>query len=153
MLLSTVGALGGLYLGWRYYGPSAFDPTQHKDPVAARFPRYFSLAEDRFRIDEFYDATIVRGTRLTARGAEWLDQKVISRAVQLTSQLVKGVSWLARLADEQLLNGSFDRSCNGVRWSSRWSSRLQSGRIQSYLKIVGSSLLVLTLVVIWISRS
>lgn len=153
MLLSTVGALGGLYLGWRYFGPDTFDPARQSDPIAERFPRYFSLAADRFRIDEFYDATVVRGTRLAAQGAEWLDQKVISRAVRLTSQLVKSISWLARLADEQLLNGSFDRSCNGVRWGSRWSSRLQSGHIQTYLKIVGSTMAVLTLIVIWISRS
>jgi NADH-quinone oxidoreductase subunit L len=153
MILSSVIALGGIVAGWWFYRSESFQAGKQKDPIHAMFPRFFSAASNRFGVDEFYQATILRATSGSAKAADLLDKLVIHRVVIFFSLIVKAVSWTTRFTDEHLVNGLFDQGCKGVRLSARGASRIQSGQIQSYLKIVGSSLVILALFIVWISRS
>lgn len=153
MVISSAIALGGIGAGWWFYRAESFCPPKQQDPINAMFPRFFSAASNRFRVDEFYQATILRATTLSASAADLLDKMVIHRIVLFFSVIVRAISWATRFTDEHVVNGLFDQGCKGVRLSARGASRIQSGQIQSYLKIVGSSLVFLALVVVWISRS
>lgn len=153
MLLSSVIALGGIGVAWWLYQAKAFQPGRQTDPIQARLPRFFDFAEKRFLVDEFYDSSIIRGTRALAAASDAFDRLIVQRIVSTVTVLTRGGAWLARLIDEHLVNGVFDWSCRGVRLSARIASLLQGGHPQRYLKIVGSSLALLTLFIIWMSRS
>jgi NADH-quinone oxidoreductase subunit L len=55
--LSVAVAAGGLWLGWTWYAKQggAF-PAR----IAARYPAAYALVAEKFRVDELYDAVIVR---------------------------------------------------------------------------------------------
>ena len=153
MMISSVIAIGGIAAAWRFYRADAFDPANQTDPVQRRLPRFFSFAERRFNIDECYQATVIRGTGALATAADFLDRQVFHQIVVVCSLIVRAIAWASRLTDEHLVNGLFDRSCEGVGIGARVVSQIQSGQAQRYLKIVGSSLVFLTVVIVWISRS
>jgi NADH-quinone oxidoreductase subunit L len=62
------------------------------------------------------------------------------------------VSVLYRSLDVMVVNQGFDRGCQGVTRGGRILSRLQNGRAQSYLRIVGLAFVALVLFLIWGKR-
>jgi len=67
----------------------------------------------------------------------------------LVSYAVLGLSVVNRFFDELVINLSFDQSCDGVTQGGKLMSRLQGGRVQNYLRIIGIALTVLVLILIW----
>ena len=59
---------------------------------------------------------------------------------------------LDRSLDVFVVNPGFDQGCRGVVRSGQILSRLQNGRTQSYLRIVGIVFAVLVLFLIWGKR-
>jgi NADH-quinone oxidoreductase subunit L len=66
--------------------------------------------------------------------------------------LVVGLSGLNRLVDSFVVNPGFDQGCRNVTRGGQLLSRLQSGRTQSYLRIVGIAFAALVLFLIWGKR-
>lgn len=152
MILSSVIAIGGMAVGWWLYHESRFNPAKLKDPLRRMLPRYFTLAENRFFVDECYEVTVLRWSKFTGTVAELVDRQVFSRVVRFTVWVVLGVAWATRFTDEHLVNAGFDRSCQGLRRSSSLLAKIQSGHIQTYLKIVGASLVIIALVAVFLDR-
>ena len=69
--------------------------------------------------------------------------------VTIISYLTLGFSLVSRAFDEFVINLGFDQSCDGVSRSGRLMSRLQDGRVQNYLRILGLGLVALVLFLIW----
>jgi NADH-quinone oxidoreductase subunit L len=63
--------------------------------------------------------------------------------------LVLGVSMLDRSLDVSVVNRGFDQGCRNVTRGGQLLSRLQSGRTQSYLRVVGIAFAALVLFLIW----
>ncbi len=63
--LSTAVAAGGLLLAWKWY---TRDAGREPEAIARALPGPYALVRDKFRVDEIYDAVIVRPFRLLARG-------------------------------------------------------------------------------------
>jgi NADH-quinone oxidoreductase subunit L len=57
------------------------------------------------------------------------------------------------LIDEYVVNPGFDEGCAKLREGGGLFSRLQSGQIQSYLRVIGISLAALVLLLAWGWRS
>jgi NADH-quinone oxidoreductase subunit L len=55
--LSVAVAGGGLWLGWTWYARQGGAVPAR---LAARYPAAYALVADKFRVDELYDALIVR---------------------------------------------------------------------------------------------
>ena len=51
--------------------------------------------------------------------------------------------------DRFVIDLGFDQSCNGVSRGGKLMSRLQTGRVQNYLRVVGVALVVLVLFLVW----
>ncbi|MBI2896799.1 MAG: NADH-quinone oxidoreductase subunit L [Deltaproteobacteria bacterium] len=92
---SSVIALAAMGFAWIWYrrGPSA-----EAERLAARVPGLYALVLDKWRIDELYEATIVRSLRWLARaGHEAIDKLLIdgimvhgvAGAVNLTGRVVR----------------------------------------------------------------
>jgi len=100
-------------------------------------------------VDEAYEWAFVRLNRWWARTCAWLDEIVWNGLVQLVSLVTIGLSWVNSLFDEKVVNGVFDEGCRRVNQGGGWMSRLQDGRVQTYLRIIGLALVVLVLFLIW----
>ena len=78
-----------------------------------------------------------------------MDDWIWNGVVRLASLIVLGVAWINRVFDEYVVNSSFDEACRRIARSGTLMSRLQNGRVQNYLRVLGVGLTVLALVLIW----
>jgi NADH-quinone oxidoreductase subunit L len=93
MVLATALALGGLGLGAALYLRQPEVPGR----IVARLGGLYGLVRDKFRIDELYDAVVVRPLfALAGFGARQVDQGMIDGAVNGAGVLVGATSGLWR---------------------------------------------------------
>ncbi|MBS1801492.1 MAG: NADH-quinone oxidoreductase subunit L [Acidobacteria bacterium] len=149
MFSSTALLLIGLATGWLLYSYKPAGTPQAPDALEQFSPRMFHLLRNGWFVDAFYAATFVRFTTWCAAACDWLDRWVFHGAVRLVSSLALGASWLSRSTDVFVVNRTFDQSCQGVALSGRLLSRLQGGRAQSYLRIIGIAFAGFVLFLIW----
>jgi NADH-quinone oxidoreductase subunit L len=149
MLSSTALLLIGLGIGWLLYGNKPADDHRASDALEQFTPRIFTILRNGWFVDAFYAATFVRFTIWCADACDWIDRWVFHGAVQLVSSLAFGASWLSRSTDVFVVNRTFDQGCQGVALGGRLLARLQSGRAQSYLRIIGIAFAGFVLFLIW----
>jgi NADH-quinone oxidoreductase subunit L len=149
MFSSTIILFLGLGLGWWFYGRKQIERAEAPDALESLQPQIFNVLRNGFFVDKFYEATIIRFNTWFAHACDWLDRWVWGGGVRLVIYLVLGISQLDRSLDVFVVNRGFDQSCRGVTRGGRILSRLQSGREQSYLSIVGIVFAALVLILIW----
>ena len=149
MVLSSVVVFAGLGIGWWLYGRKPMQKANEPD-VLERLPLGMHMwFAKKYGVDELYELTVIRFNAWFAKACAFLDQWVWGGAVQFVSYLTLGFSWISRAFDEFVINLGFDQSCGGVTRGGKWMSRLQDGRVQNYLRIIGVGLVVLVLFLIW----
>jgi NADH-quinone oxidoreductase subunit L len=149
MLLSSVVVFAGLGLGWWLYGWLPVRSADQPDALERFQPEVFALLRNKYFVDEIYQATVIRFNAWGARACDWLDYWVWNGVVQLFSLLVVGFAWLNRSFDEYVVNPGFDEGCRRFTRGGALMSRLQSGQVQAYLRLIGVALAVLVLFLIW----
>jgi NADH-quinone oxidoreductase subunit L len=149
MLSSTIILFLGLGLGWWFYGRKQIESAEAPDALDTLQPQIFNVVRNGFFVDSLYEATVIRFNTWCARACDWLDRWVWGGGVRLVIYLVVGISQLDRSLDVFVVNQGFDQSCRSVTRGGRILSRLQSGREQSYLSIVGIVFAALVLILIW----
>ena len=65
--------------------------------------------------------------------------------------LFRGGAQLSRLSDEYWVNGGFDKGCEELSNSGGLLARVQSGRVQTYLRLLALAVVVLAAILIWSS--
>jgi NADH-quinone oxidoreductase subunit L len=149
MFFSSIIVFLGLGLGWWFYGRTPIASAEAPDALERLQPQLFNLLQHKFYVDEFYQATFIRGNTWLSRVSDWLDRWIWHGAVRTVSYLVLGLSWLARSADTHVVNPCFDGGCHTVTAGGRLLARLQNGRTQNYLRLIGVAFAVLVLFLIW----
>jgi len=149
MVTSAVIVFTGLTLGWVLYGRRQRKTAEEKDVLEAAQPVVFTVLQNKYYIDEIYEATVIRLNAGAAVLCDFLDRWIFGGAVLLVTYLALGSAWLYRLMDEYLVNLGFDTGCESFRGSGGWLSKLQTGRVQTYLRVIGVALVVLVLILIW----
>jgi NADH-quinone oxidoreductase subunit L len=104
-------------------------------------------------VDEVYETSVIRFNAWGARACDWLDYWVWNGVVQLLSLMVVGFAWLNRLLDEYVVNPGFDEGCRRLTKGGSLMSGLQSGSVQTYLRLIGVALTVLVLFLVWGCRA
>ncbi len=149
MALSSVVVFAGLGVGWWLYGRKPIQKADEPD-VLERLPMgMHTWFAKKYGIDELYEMTVIRFNAWSARVCAFLDEWVWGGVVLLVSYAILGFSFVSRFFDELVINLGFDQSCDGVTRGGRLMSRLQDGRVQNYLRIIGVGLVVLVLFLIW----
>jgi len=151
MFASTVIALAGLGLGWWFYGRKPIEDAV-PDVLDRAQPQIFNVLRNAYFIDAFYRATFIRANTAFAHLSDFFDRWIWNGAVQFVSYLVIGLSWVNRSLDVFVVNPSFDEGCRTVSRGGRLLSYLQSGRTQSYLRVVGLAFAALVLFLLWGGR-
>jgi NADH-quinone oxidoreductase subunit L len=149
MTISSLVVFIGLGLGWWFYGRKPLEQSEQPDPLEQMRPDIFGLLRHKYYVDEVYEHTVIAFNAWFARACDWLDYWVWNGAVQVVSLLVVGISWVNCFCDEFVVNLGFDEGCKGVALGGRFLSRLQSGRVQNYLRVIGIALAALALLLIW----
>jgi len=141
--LSTAMALGGLFVGWLVYGRRPLKAGQ-ADP-ATRLGGLYTVLRNKYYIDEFYRATIIRFTLWLADTFFRIDdQWVIDPIVDAVGRFGRWLSdALRRFVDTPIVDGAVngvayvaDRCGQGLRLT-------QTGRVQNYLLVVLVTILLL----------
>ncbi|MDH5223349.1 MAG: hypothetical protein OEW46_01070, partial [Actinomycetota bacterium] len=143
-LLSTAGALLGLFAGYTLY-----KERKAQDPLQAPMGPMWNVLQQRYYIDAFYMRAIVVPVRDTWSGAvNWFNQTVIDGAVNGAALAARAmgqvVAWFDRTVIDGIVNGAgdtADRAGNVLKY-------LQTGNVQWYA--VGLFVGVIALSVIFI---
>jgi NADH-quinone oxidoreductase subunit L len=149
MIVSSLIVFAGLGLGWWLYGRRPIERATDPDALQRLQPGIFYALANRLYVDEFYDVTVIALARFGAAFAAWLDRWIWGGAVRLVSWMVIGLGWLDAGADRVVVNGGFDSACRDVARGGRLFSRLQSGRVQNYLRVLAGALVVLAVLLLW----
>jgi NADH-quinone oxidoreductase subunit L len=134
--LSTLAVAAGVGAGWWLYGRRPRADAGAPDPLAAAAPRLFRALERKFWIDEFYQATIIRGCHALARAADWLDRRLWAGASALLDALARAAAAIGRFTDESCINEGFDAASDGLAGTGRFWSRRHDGRVPTYVRVM-----------------
>jgi NADH-quinone oxidoreductase subunit L len=152
MLTSSLVVFLGLALGWWFYGRGTIVSAEQPDALERIQPRIFTLLEHQFYVDELYEATFIRFNAWAAFASDWLDRWVWGGGVRLVSGTVTALSRFNRLIDVNVVNSGFDAGCNGANLGARALSKLQDGKVQNYLRMIGAALVVFVIFLVWESK-
>ena len=149
MLASAAIVFTGLGLGWFLYGKRQRKTVAEKDVLEAAQPFIYKLLENKYYIDEIYEATVIRFNAFAAWLCNFADQWIFGGAVLLVKYITVGLAWLYRLTDEYFVNFGFDTGCEALREGGGGLSKLHTGRVQTYLRVIGVALVALIIFLIW----
>jgi NADH-quinone oxidoreductase subunit L len=149
MLSSSIIVFVGLGLGWWFYGRKPVPSAEAPDALERLQPQMFHLLRNKFYVDEFYQATFIRCNAWLSRVSDWFDRWIWNGAVLAVTYFVLGLSWLARSTDNYVVNPGFDEGCHTVTTGGKLLARLQNGRTQNYLRLVGVAFAGLVVLLIW----
>jgi NADH-quinone oxidoreductase subunit L len=144
MIVASLVSFAGIGAGWMMYGRRPLRAGD-ADPLA-RFQPLHRWLENRWYVDELYAATFVRATLLLAALSALLDRAIdaVVRTIAAVAQLASRAS---DVVDERLVKGGAFAVGAGVKKGGGGFSRLQGGRVQTYLSVVAVGAVVLVVVV------
>jgi NADH-quinone oxidoreductase subunit L len=152
LLTSCVIVVVGIGLGWALYGsksPAASQP----DVLERALPPVWAALRDRLYVDEFYAATVIAFYAWWAKVADWLDRRVFGGIVATVAWAFGLWAQLNRFLDANVVDSSFDKGCEELSTGGGLLSRVQSGRVQSYLRLLAIGIIALAAILIWSSRA
>ena len=152
LLTSCVIVVVGIGLGWLLYG-SKSPQAETPDVLEQAMPLPWKWLRDRLYIDELYGVTVIAFYAWWARVADWLDRRVWGGVVASVAWAFGLWAQLNRFLDANVVDGSFDKGCEELSTSGGLLSRLQSGRVQTYLRLLALAVIALAAILIWSSRA
>jgi NADH-quinone oxidoreductase subunit L len=135
------------------YGRKPLGGPEEPDALERARPDIYSVLKNKYYFDEIYEWSVVSFNAWWSRFCNALDVFVWNGMVQLLSFAVQGLSALSRMFDESVVNEGFDEGCRRVNEGGGLMSKLQDGRIQTYLRIIGIATAVLVLILLWGCRA
>jgi NADH-quinone oxidoreductase subunit L len=151
MTTSTLVVFLGLGFGWRLYGNRSPKPEE-PDVLEKSAPWLWAPLRDRLYVDELYGATVIAFYYWWARVADWLDRRVWGGIVALVASIFAFWAHFNRRLDINWVDGGFDKTCEEISEGGGLLARLQSGRVQSYLRILAVAVVALAVILFWRSR-
>lgn len=142
MMLVSVGfATLMVWLAWNFYGRTSKKPAE----MAAKHPKIYQTLLNKYYVDEFYEATFVRGLLALNKTLAWFDFNIVDGLVNLVGAVGRLVSSVNGLFDRVVVDGLV----NFVGWFSRALGtilrRFQTGKIENYV-YVAVALMTLALI-------
>jgi NADH-quinone oxidoreductase subunit L len=150
LILASVGVAT---LGWfiayvLYYKDKAF-------VRATRWARNFAFVhrvlENKYYVDELYNATVIGGTLLVSRILWWFDANVIDGLVNLTRHAtVFAFGHGSNLFDKYVVDGAVNGVASTARGGSSLLRRAQNGLVQNYALVMGGGIVMIAVVYLFL---
>jgi NADH-quinone oxidoreductase subunit L len=150
MLTSTIVVFVGLGLGWMLYGNKS-PKAEEQDVLEKAMPPIWRALRDRLYVDEFYGATVIAFYAWWAKVADWLDRRVWGGIVSLVMSFFGLWATFNRFLDTYWVDGTLDKGCEELSVGGGLVARVQSGRVQTYLRLLAVGVIVLAAILIWSS--
>ena len=151
MATSTLVVFLGLGLGWWFYGNKSPRPEE-RDALEKVSPTVWGWLHNRLYVDELYGVTLIAFYAWFARVADWLDRRVWGGIVAGVTSLFGLWARFNRFLDNEWVNGGFDKGCEELSVGGGLLARVQSGRVQTYLRLLALAVVVLAAILIWSSQ-
>jgi NADH-quinone oxidoreductase subunit L len=144
-LLSTVGAIGGIVVGWSLYKErKAVDPMEQ-----ALGQGVWNTLLNRYYIDAFYMTAIIYPVRDKVSAAVyWFNQNVLDSIVNGAAALARGLSKAVSWFDRNVIDGTVNGAAAAAGEGGGILKYLQSGNVQWYAVGLFAGVLVLTAIFI-----
>ncbi len=149
MVTSTLVVFAGLGLGLWLYGRKQRNTVDEPDVLEKLPMGMHAWFANKYGIDELYEMTVIRFNAWFARVCATIDEKFLGILVLLLSYFTVALGWVSNAFDNFVINLGFDQGCERVSRGGKLMSRLQGGRVQIYLRVIGVALVVLVLFLIW----
>jgi NADH-quinone oxidoreductase subunit L len=151
LALSCVIVAVGIGLGARIYRGREIQANE-PDAVERAVPLVWRVLRNKFYIDELYAATVIRFYFWWARVADFFDRSIWGGAVAAVTGLFQLGARFSKFFDNECVNGGFDKTCDELTASGGLLARIQSGRVQTYLRILAFAVVALAAILLWSSR-
>ena len=144
IVVSVAVALGGILIGWLFYGGRKLG--EGTDPLAV------APLREKLWFDELYAATVGRLWNLMAIIWEQLNELLLFVRDMLVA-LTRGISSLFAISgDRKLIDTlAFDGFCDKLRSAGHAVTRPQNGFLPGYLRLIAIGAVALGLMVFWMS--
>jgi NADH-quinone oxidoreductase subunit L len=151
MLTSTAVVAIGYGVGWWLYGSRSLR-AEEPDALAKAAPSAWRALSNRLYVDELYGVTVIAFYSWWARVADWLDRRVWGGVVAGVTTLFGLWAKFNRFLDTYWVDGTFDKGCEELSVGGGLVARVQSGRVQTYLRLLAVAVVVLAAILIWSSK-
>jgi NADH-quinone oxidoreductase subunit L len=144
MLISVAIAVTGILIARRLYTDESFATPKR---LATKFAFVYGVMQNKYYVDEFYNATAIWFTLALSRALALFDTYVIDGIVNLTRHitvLLAGEG--SSMFDKYIVDGMVNGVGYTARGGSRFIRRMQSGLVQNYALIMGAGLVLITVV-------
>ncbi len=141
MLFSLGVATAGCYTGYVLYTRRLDIPEK----IVQTVPWLHRLVQNKFYVDELYQATVVKGLMVLKDFLALFDQKIVDGIVNLSGTATKILAFFSGWFDRTFVDGLVNLTGIATGWGGVVLRRAQSGRIQTYLYYTAGVILVIML--------
>ncbi|TLM82257.1 MAG: hypothetical protein FDZ75_07685, partial [Actinobacteria bacterium] len=145
-LIGTAVAATGISVGWWFYGRRSV--VVNTRVWKQRMGWLYSALVQKLYFDRTYDAVFVRGYFMLADGAAWFDQRVVDGVVNGAAIVWRTASDLVFRFDQTVVDGAVNGLAALARLVGGGLRRLQTGRLQTYQRLVVGGAVVLMLILV-----
>ena len=152
MTTSSIVVLAGIGLGAWIYGWRSPSPEEPDVLEQSMRPVWFVL-RNKFLLDELYGATVIAFFWWWGRVADWFDRRIWGGVVSVVTWAFAAWARLNRFLDANWVDGAFDKGCEELSSGGGLLSRVQTGRVQTYLRLLALGVIVLAVILFWSSHA
>jgi NADH-quinone oxidoreductase subunit L len=152
MCASALVVFLGIGLAWWLYGDRSPKPAA-SDSLETFAPTAWGWLSHKFYVDEFYGVTVIAFYAWWGRVSDWLDRRVWGGAVAGVAWAFSLAARMNRFLDTNVVDGGFDKGCEELTVGGGLLSRVQTGRVQTYLRILALAVVALAAILIWSSKA
>jgi NADH-quinone oxidoreductase subunit L len=139
MILSILIAAAGILMAFAVYHWKKISA----DKLAQKAGVFYSGAFNFWYFDEIYDRIFVNGLFLLTRISKWIDENIIDAIVNGTAVVARGISAISGWIDTNIVDGLVNATATTADRAGGLLSRVQTGKLQTYLVYIVFSFLVL----------
>ncbi len=138
MLLSTLIALAGWFTAYHFYVQHPERPRE----LAEKYALAYQILLNKYYIDEFYQAFIVRPV-MWATTAFWtVDERIVDGVVNASATFTRLYANWSGILDRLVVDGSVNGVAVIVQSGARAFRLVQTGIVQNYLLIMALGVFV-----------
>jgi NADH-quinone oxidoreductase subunit L len=144
MILSILIALAGVFFAIAVY-------QQHKisaDRLAEKAGVLYRGVVNKWYFDQLYDRIFVGGAMLLMKKLRWFDENIIDGIVNGTASVTKGFSSISKWLDVYVVDGLVNATASAADHTGTLLSKIQTGKVQTYLVYIVFSFLLLIMLFI-----
>jgi NADH-quinone oxidoreductase subunit L len=140
----SIGFIGIILAGLWYWRDAAWRVPKK---LATKFAFLYRALDNKYYVDEAYNATFVSGTIGFSKLLWWFDTWIVDGLVNLVRHItVFPLGHGSNLFDKYIVDGLVNGVANACRGASRGFRRMQSGFVQNYALVMGAGIVLITVV-------